>query len=231
MDALLQSIQSDARIIGDLLVAAPDAQVVHCPGWSVADLVAHHGEVHRWSRGIVLNGAPGHEDFPAPEDIAARATWYAEGAAALVEALEATDPERECWTFGRPPAQAWFWTRRQALEAAIHRWDAENAAGPATGFSSEIATAGLTEVAEDLFPRQVALERTPALSASLTLVATDLGRTWTIGPDGEPAGELTASGAALFLLLWRRIDLGDEAITYSGSAEFARELEAAHFAP
>jgi hypothetical protein len=72
MDLLLQSFHADVRTIGGVLVAAPDAPIVHCPGWSVAELVAHHGEVHRWATGIVLHGEPAGEDFPAPDDLVVR---------------------------------------------------------------------------------------------------------------------------------------------------------------
>jgi hypothetical protein len=52
-----------------------------------------------------------------------------------VRALGAADPGLNCWAFLPAPSPLAFWARRQAHETAIHRVDAEQAAGqsPSTG--------------------------------------------------------------------------------------------------
>jgi uncharacterized protein (TIGR03083 family) len=233
-DLLLDALVDDVGTIGQVLLAHADAPVPTCPGWTVADLVRHHGDVHRWASEIVRTGEEAADGHQAPDGVDELAEWYAEGAAALVDVLRRTDPQRDCWTFGRPPAKVWFWTRRQALEAAVHRWDAQHAAGIADGFPDEVAGAGITEVVDDLFPRQVALARCAPLSSPVELVATDLDRTWTLG--GDAAGHSGGAGVAgpagvLLLLLWRRTDLHDPALSVSLPPDLASELATTPLAP
>ena len=59
-------------------------------------------------------------------------TWPAgsrQGCADLVAALAAAPDDLECWTFLPAPSPRAMWARRQAHETAIHRVDAELAAG------------------------------------------------------------------------------------------------------
>lgn len=235
---LLPHLARDVATIEGVLAAAPGARVERCPGWSVADLVRHHGGVHRWATAIVESGGEAADGYVGPQDLVELAAWYRAGADRLVSVLAATDPDRSCWTFGRPPARTWFWTRRQVLEAAVHRWDAQRAAGPADGFPAPVAAAGLSEVADDLFPRQVALGRTPALSSPVLLRALDLDRTWVLGGagHGSAAAEVAAAEVAgpaddLLLLLWRRADLDGPGLVFTGPDELRAELAAARFAP
>lgn len=127
-----------------------------------------------------------------------------------------------------------FWIRRQALEAAIHRWDAELAKGHPTPFNPQLAGVGITEVVDDLFPRQIALGRTPELSAAVRLRATDTGQQWVIGrADTSAVAEATVTVGAtvLLLLLWRRTDLDDAQIIVSGNPHLAEQLRSTRFTP
>lgn len=230
--ALLSYLADDVGTAGEILVATPDAAVNHCPGWTVADLIRHHGGVQRWATRIVETGEPAPAELVGPADVAALATWYTDGASRLIAVLTDTNPARACWTFGRPPGEAWFWTRRQALEAAVHRWDAQTAVGDADGFPAQIAAAGITEVVEDLFPRQIALGRSAPLKAPVVLCPTDLDRRWTMAGRGQhPVAEITAPADVLFLLLWGRTDLDNAAVRLTGPDEVRAQLEAAQFAP
>src|SRR4051794_9815244 len=42
-----------------------EAQVVHCPGWSLRDLADHLGGVHEWAAHAVVAGSPDLEPEPA----------------------------------------------------------------------------------------------------------------------------------------------------------------------
>lgn len=230
--SLRQSIIDDTDRRRAALDADPTAPVQHCPGWDVAELVRHHGEVLRWADEIVRTGAEAVRDVPSPAEPAALARWYHDGATDLVAALEATDPARPCWTFGRPPAVTWFWTRRQALEAAVHRWDGQNAIGATEAVDPRLCAAGLDEVVDVLYPRQVDLGRIAPLPGLLELRLTDLDRTWRLGPaEGAPFATVTGAAEAIFLLMWRRTDLLDPRLTVAADSAAQATIAATRFAP
>ena len=130
------------RSEGELMAAAvegsdPGAPVPTCPEWAVRDLVRHMGGVHRWATGYVAGartemGGPGLDEIVGvgPDD-AELAGWLRQGSAALVGALTAAPADLVCWTFLPAPSPLAMWARRQAHETAIHRVDAQLAAGTA----------------------------------------------------------------------------------------------------
>lgn len=156
-DGLLRSVLADVAASAAVFDASPDAPVVHCPRWAVADLIGHHGGVLRWAEAIVRTGEAVVEEFRPPVTHAERSRWYLEAAEEFVATAATSHRDRACWTFGRPPGRVWFWTRRQAVEAAIHRWDVELATDAANEVPSDLACLAITEVVEDLYPRQIAL--------------------------------------------------------------------------
>lgn len=229
---LLESVLSDTAMSASVFSASPDAAVVHCPAWTVADLVGHHGGVLRWAEAVVRTGEPVVEQFSAPARHDERHTWYLDAANEFVATVSGSDRDRACWTFGRPPERVWFWLRRQALEAAVHRWDAELAAGSAGEIPSDLSMLGVTEVVEDLFPRQVALGRTPALSCGVELRADDVDQRWVLSPPAEDGGVVVeAPASVLMLLLWQRVSLDDPLIHFTGPTRVRDELIATRFAP
>ena len=229
---LLRSVLADTTAVATVFDASPDSAVVHCPGWTVADLVAHHGGVLRWAEAIVRTGEPVAEQFPVPTDHREHHRWYLDAADDFVATVTRADRDDACWTFGREPGRIWFWIRRQALEAAVHRWDAELAVGSAIDLAVDIAGAGVTEVVEDLFPRQVALGRTAALSGGVELRAEDVDRRWMLSPstDGDDL-VVEAPVSVLALLLWRRVALDDPRLSVTGPTRMRDELGSARLAP
>ena len=229
---LLESVLSDTAMSATVFSASPSAAVAHCPGWTVGDLVGHHGGVLRWAEAIVRTGEPVVEQFSAPARHDERHTWYLDAANEFVATVSGSGRDRACWTFGRPPERVWFWIRRQALEAAVHRWDAELAAGSAGEFHSDLSMLGVTEVVEDLFPRQVALGRTPALSYGVELRAGDVDQRWVLSPPTDASGVVVeAPASVLMLLLWQRVSLDDPLIRFTGPTSVRDELSAARFTP
>ena len=107
-----------------------------------------------------------------------------DGLDALTVAL--AEPTRRCWTLAGPATAAW-WRRRQALETAIHRVDAERALGPASPIDPALAADGVGEVVDVLHPRQVRLGRATEPAAALRLTTDDGSGTWLIaGPSPRP---------------------------------------------
>ncbi len=228
---------------GELLAGAAEraslqAAVPTCPGWQVRDLLRHLGYVHRWARAHVagaakdmVDGRPEREILTSGPDDAALACWFRQGHAALVETLRSADPGLSCWTFLDAPSPLAFWARRQAHETAIHRADAERAAGSLTPFAPEFAADGIDELIMGFAPRR--RRRTlPVAGRALQVRATDTGHEWlvTLGPEavavrrGRSPGDCMVAGGAsdLYLLLWNRIDAAGSGAHISGDAEVLR---------
>ena len=217
--------------------ADPAAKVPSCPGWTVADLVVHLGEVHVWAEQCIRLGDPVERPPAGPgEGRAALAAWYADCAAVLLSTLRRTPPGTACWTFGPRPRTAAFWFRRQAHETAVHRWDLGAVLGRDRGYPAELAADALDEVVTVFFPRQVRLGRIPPLTAALALEVDD-GRGWLLAGDGTgtpgDTADATVSGPAdaLVLLLWGRLGLDDPRLTVTGSRDAAHGALTAGIVP
>jgi uncharacterized protein (TIGR03083 family) len=184
---LINRLESDGR----LLIAAArragwDAPV---PGteWNVRELVTHIGGIHRWAADVVATGsstlstAAGKAVGAGPADDEL-AEWYASGHAALVATLRSAAADVECATFLPADSPRHFWSRRQAHETAIHRADAEGAAGgDVTRFEATFAQDGIAEMLRGFAARRSnAVDR----KAVLGLDAAD-GPSWLVTFGGE----------------------------------------------
>ena len=128
--------------------AGPDAPVPTCPGWTVRDLLAHQGMVHRWATAVVRGDDPATVDDAAIEAEGRAAPdpvgWLLDGAPALVSALESAPDDLAVMTFLKqaPPARQ-FWARRQCHETTVHALDALSALrGPAPHRGRRLAHRG-----------------------------------------------------------------------------------------
>ncbi|MDO8306873.1 MAG: maleylpyruvate isomerase family mycothiol-dependent enzyme [Actinomycetota bacterium] len=207
-DAFVAVVEASARQLLDAAAAGDhDAAVPGCPGWTVTDLVAHVGSVHRWATQVVSTGSPA--DFPpAPDDWDALLAWAGDGAAGLVDLLASTDPEQPTWTFGPEPHLVAFWGRRQAHETTMHLWDAEDARGGEYRWDPRLAADGVDEVATVSYPRQVRLGRTQPLPGPVHLDvidAPDVAITLALADkDATPSATLRGTAEELLLALWGR---------------------------
>ena len=116
--------------------AGLDATVPPCAPWQVKDLLRHTGYVHRWAARHITERPDQIIDGPSEEEIlrggaddAGLLAWFRDGHAALAQTLATADPAVACATFMPAPSPLAFWARRQAHETAIHRADADSAAG------------------------------------------------------------------------------------------------------
>ena len=154
----------------DGLVAAArlglEPAVPSCPGWTVADLVAHIGGVDWYWWNHVNNRAQEHSGFPPKEtfdsypgiveflnaswdgtaDAAGAPTtlvsWYTEGARRLEYVFREVDPDEPIWHWSGDN-RAIVHLRMQTIETTVHRWDVENAHGRAQPVDAEIARDGI----------------------------------------------------------------------------------------
>jgi uncharacterized protein (TIGR03083 family) len=213
------------RIEGERLAAAagsagPDAPVPSCPDWVARDLVRHLGGVHRWATGYVAGARTEQWDVDMDELSATYPGddgwlgWFRDGLAALVDALGSASPDLECWTFLAAPSPLAFWARRQAHETAIHRVDAELAAGlEPSGSGAAFAADGIDELLTGFITRRKGGPAADATKA-LRVQCTDTDADWLVrvGPDGVTTvrhggdGTCAVSGPAsdLYVTLWNR---------------------------
>jgi uncharacterized protein (TIGR03083 family) len=216
-----------AVLLGSADLAAP---VLHCPGWTLADLARHLGGIHRWARHAVLVG-PSDEPL-GPSDAADIEPWFREGAALLVETLGSMDPDRACWTFAEPHSVR-FWLRRQAHETTLHHWDAARSLGIPHAIDEEVAVDGIDEVVTMFVPRQVRLGRLAPQADVVELVCNSgASARLSAGRDGgAAAATVTGPAEVLLRLLWKRATLADRDLEVSGDLAAAARLLAQPLTP
>ena len=181
----------------------PARKVTSCPGWTLRDLTAHLGGVHQWAAQAAVEGDPSLEPEPAPaEDAAGLSAWYLLHASALIDVLTARPTDAPAWTLDRDDRTTGFWRRRQVHEVTMHLWDAELTLGAARPIDPELAWDGVAEVVDILYPRQVRLGRTSALTTAVRLTATDIDDSVVMG-DGRPV-DVAAPAEVLLRMLWHR---------------------------
>ncbi|MCE9623650.1 MAG: maleylpyruvate isomerase family mycothiol-dependent enzyme [Actinomycetia bacterium] len=198
-------------------VAGLATSVDSCPGWSVADLVWHLTEVHQFWRTIVgeqRSTWEGFEQTARPSDNVLLDTYRA-GFNDTLAVLSAADPEQPNWTWSSDHS-ARFVIRRMAHETAVHRWDADAAAGRRAAIDSELASDGIDEFLTHMLGDATADAST--VGGSVHLHCTDVAGEWTVreSDDGgrvvtreHAKGDAALRGTAsdLLLALWRRQDL------------------------
>ena len=168
-----------------------DRRVEHCPDWSVADLVWHLTGVHRfWSTVVTeLPSEPPDEaspdDRPADDDLVPGMLAAME---TLVAALGAADQDAQCWTWGLDQ-RVWFVTRHQVQEAAVHHWDALNAAGRGQEWQMDDELA--LDAVDEFLTHSVANTRWPMPGAPAIGGTLRLGE-WDV-TDGSAPGTVAAS--------------------------------------
>jgi uncharacterized protein (TIGR03083 family) len=223
-----------------LLTAAQsnfDAPLPSCPGWTMERLVAHIGGVWGWAARVVATGE--RADRPEPENLGRveLVDWAQEQAAALIGILGVSDPGSNCWTFGEPRNRL-FWYRREALETAVHAWDAQLAVNRPELLDPDLSGDGIDEFLTVVLPRYVAQHPGGWTGQSLHLHRTDGDGEWTVrlGPDAAVSAErahgkadvaLRGPAAALYLWCLNRAPstelelLGDSAIAERWGSEIS----------
>jgi uncharacterized protein (TIGR03083 family) len=210
--------------------AGLSAPVPTCPDWTVRDLVAHQGMVHRWAAALVVGR---HLDAEATKRFERQGrshsdplAWLREGAIELARAIhDAADGAGTAVFLNDAPGPRAFWARRQCHETTVHAVDALAAAlgrpprADEVWIHEDIATDGIDELMAGFLTRPISKLRCD--EEGLLLVAPDdaddvwevvLGprpavttrRTSVEGWDPDPDWELTGTAVDLYLRLWNR---------------------------
>ena len=230
-DEYVAAIRTEtAAMLAAATRAGLGARVPSCPDWDVAGLLEHIGGVHRWATATVAAGAA---DSPAGMEIVApppadRPDWVEAGAAALVDALTTAGPSAPAWSW-TGDRTAGFWARRQAHETAVHRVDAELAAGAVTPVPASLAADGIDELFTMMAPRPVE-PATVAATGTMHVHRTDGDGEWLVRLTDEgivvarehAKGDVAVRGGASDLLLFLYNRASDEPLEVFGDVAQAQ---------
>jgi uncharacterized protein (TIGR03083 family) len=232
-------ILSSTDTLAGLVDGADLAKTVPaCPDWTLRQLATHVGRGQRWAAEIVATRSaefiPFREvpDGKIPDDPALHAPWLRAGAERVVVAVRqaGSDP---VWTFAGP-APASFWARRMAHETAMHRADAQLAAGDRPDFAPDLAADAIDEwlgllcgpAPGEEDPRLGALPDGGVLHFHATDDGLDGAGEWLVRRDGPRVlvehghgkGDVAVRGPAgrLLLVLLRRVPADDPDVQVLG---------------
>ncbi|HTT52604.1 MAG TPA: maleylpyruvate isomerase family mycothiol-dependent enzyme [Streptosporangiaceae bacterium] len=239
----LDCLAADFARLRAVVPAGLTAAVPTCPGWTVADLARHVGEVYLHKTLAMREGA---EPEPWPpgeladeEPVALLDRSYA----ALRGEFAVRRPADPAGTWYGPDQTVGFWIRRMAQETVIHRIDAELGTGqPVTPVPADLAVDGIDELLKVF----VAYGVTEWASYFTGILAASPGRTYAVraggaawqvrtGPGrfevsgwtGQDPAQVTVSGPpeAVLRWLWNRQDPGEPGrVTVEGDPAALGEL-------
>jgi uncharacterized protein (TIGR03083 family) len=230
-----ETLDADTERILEIGGRAPDAPVPACPGWVVDDLLRHVAEVYEHKVRVIADNAWPDPWPPADPPAGRSVDRLAEAKAALFGEFADHEIDDEATTFAADDQTIGFWVRRMALEAAVHRVDAEQAVDDATTVPADLAADGVDEVLRIFLGGPWWADRVVTrhpVDATVAVVAGD--RAWGCTADRHRVGitEGVDAGAAdavvrgepsdVLLWLWGRAD--DTVVTFDGDAAVLREF-------
>ena len=210
-------MRTDSAAFADAAGDNLGTRVPSCPEWTVADLVAHLTEAHFFWRLIAERHIQDHGELdavdpPVPED---PVQYFLDHANQFADLLQDEDPETPVWTWATRK-NVGFIQRRMAHETAVHRWDAQLAAGNPQPLDGELAADGVDEFFQNFFENEarisgngelVHMHRTDGPGEWLIRLTQDGAQVSHGHEKGDAAVRATAS--ELVLLLWRRLQPDD----------------------
>lgn len=205
--------------------------------WSVTELVAHLGAVHRWAAANVRE-AKRHPRENVPKLDVSLTQWYSESRDDLLGTLDTIDPGAPAHTLSKTDTTVGFWHRRQLFETLVHLWDLRSAMDAAAPPPPEVPPSTHADGVSELFDVFLARAGTLApLGGGIELVAGDTGDRWSFGNDWQRDGhhELTASVTApageLLLWVWHRAEARADQVALDGDLAVIERFRRARIVP
>jgi uncharacterized protein (TIGR03083 family) len=211
--------------------AGLDTPVPTTPDWTVRQLIAHQGMVHRWAAAVVRGETvdPGALERTGREALDP-IEWLRDGAIAVVQAINDAPDDLDVLVFleDAPPARQ-FWARRQCHETTMHCVDALSASlgrypkAVETAIDPEVALDGIDELLTGFITRRRSGLRSEE-PLTIAVRPTDSERSWLVRVSAEPATTtrqlpsvvepvettpdilLEGTAVQLYLSLWNRSD-------------------------
>lgn len=210
-------------------------QIPSCPGWDVAEVVWHTAQVFEHKVRVMADNA-WPDPWPPPDfDERPEIPFLREAKDDLFAEFARHAVDEQTTTFGADSTIR-FWARRMALEAAVHRYDAELAHDDPTPVADDLALDGIDEVLRVMLAGPWWAERvvTEHPVDSVVVVESD-GHAWSCdvrpksvtissGPDPSAAAKVSGEPERVFLWLWGRVD--DGSVELSGDAATVAEFRA-----
>ncbi|HUF33609.1 MAG TPA: maleylpyruvate isomerase family mycothiol-dependent enzyme [Acidimicrobiales bacterium] len=221
-DDYLTHLRRDGHRMADLAEGDLSAPVPTCPDWTLAELVRHTGNVHRWQTAAVRDD-PAEFPDPAtwrlpPAEGQPLADWFRAGVDEAVAVLSAATPGERRWTWAGPGTTD-FYFRRIAQETLVHRIDAELAAGvEPEPVDPGFAVDGIDEMCDVFIPHAEG-QPVGGSGETLHLHATDATGEWLFTMHGDHVevarghakgdAAVRATARDLLLISWGRDPLGE----------------------
>jgi uncharacterized protein (TIGR03083 family) len=204
--------------------AGLETWVPTCRGWTVQDLVAHQGMVHRWATSVIRGAKRRNADAWEQEGREASdpMAWLGHGSDVLRAALMQAPADLDVKFFlPNAPAPRDAWARRQCHETTIHAVDALSAQlgriprAAEADVAADIAADGVDEILTGFAARPRHRLRSPA-AFTAEVRAKDTDDVWRVrvsnGPlvvertnHAAPADAVVhGSAVQLYLGLWNR---------------------------
>ncbi len=215
------AILREGEALADAAESGMSYPIAVYPRWTVSDMVAHTGSVHRWVEQMVATPVLEPPDRLRQEERDPRrlVTWFREGLVMLVGTLGRSDGTRPVWTMAEDQTVA-FWRRRMAHETVMHRWDVEDSVGDPTDIDVRLAATGIPESLEIHLERPLAGTHIGGAGERIGLRCTDVEGAWTVIlrgqgvtiEDGSERSDATLAGRAgdLWLTIAQRRGAGIE---------------------
>ena len=220
-----QYLESLRRSIDDMIQIATGnlgVDVNDCPGWKVADLLRHVGQVFSMVDAIVIPRSqervgPGAESQPADgQDVL---DWFTTRSESVVRSLENIDASESLWTWS-DRQDAGFYFRRMANEVAVHVCDLQRALSLPVVMDRALACDGIDELYIDMLTGWAKRNGKTFPKGTLHLHCTDGEGEWLIVPADDRVivshehakGDVAWRGSAVALILsaWGRTHTGIE---------------------
>jgi len=233
------SLTADAARMAQVVDGHMDAKVPSCPEWTVTDLVHHLGEVYEHKTLCIRLGAE-PKPWPPERGTTTPLTRMRTGLGNLLAEFTGREAASPAYTWYDPDQTVGFWARRMAQETAVHRADAELAAGvEITPIAEDIAVDGVDELLNIFFawavenwPEECAPVLAEGTGKPVVIATGDREFTVKMTPESvtvteEESGEeaavrISGDPTDVLLWLWRRVP--DEKVTIEGDTEEAQRL-------
>ena len=219
--------------------AGLDAAVPSCPGWTVTDLLDHCVRGDALGADDRRAGQAGSTDRVLPATPTRRSERRRAGrrvprrrAGARRRRSRSVDPDTSVWTFSSTDRTAAFWQRRRSQETAVHRYDAELAAGDAARRSTPRSRSTASTSSSPCSCPGCADNFGAVGDGTVHLHCTDVDGEWlspgatarSSSPREHAKGDVAARGSAsdLLLFLWGRVPA--DSLEVFGDADAARAV-------